>query len=388
MRNNSKVIFAFSFIFSGCASVSTPPLFFGELVTIGLDIGATPGSAGADFTLGYRDRNLAIVPVSAINGGNANEIVAWSQDNGNNRRDALSVFGQFKSQVKASGEQGAPPGTRKVSLGRFFATGLAATNLAEGFKAGWADNEKAPKTSLKVAAPPPATQTTTEMQNSSPSTTASKNGNSAVSRVVNGAASANAVVRGLGSVTATASSPAYGSASATATADSSNSKARSNSVSSQQNPATPIENYAYAPPLIFGQSNTFGIGVAASVADQGTSFTLGYSGRDIAFVPVMARHADNSLTRLGGRDQIGADGNPVKGPSDSRESDAFSVFGQFEAETETGAVRYGLNRFFTTGIAARTLTEGFSSAIARDLKAQRLSKKNNAVIEDEVQDDK
>lgn len=301
---------------SGCASVSTPPLFFGELVTFGLDVGATPGSAGADFTLGYRDRNLAIVPVSAINNGKANEIVAWSQEDGSDRRDALSVFGQFKSQAEPSGGQAAQTGSTKVKLGRFFATGLAATNLANGYKRGWTGSstppQEAPKT--QVAALPQAGATAP------------------------------------GSTNDTKVAPASRPAAA---------------------PEASSESHAYAPPLIFGQSNTLGIGVAASVADQGASFTLGYAGRDIAFVPVMARRADGSLTRLGGRDQIGADGKPVKGPEDSREADAFSVFGQFEADTDTSALHYGLNRFFTTGIAARTLTEGFSSAIAADLQAAR-----------------
>ena len=317
MRNRTGLLIA-SFICSlcGCACVSTPPLFFGELVTFGLDVGATPGSAGADFTLGYRDRNLAIVPVSAINSGRANEIVARSQKDGKDRFDALSVFGQFKSQAEPSGGQATPAASTRVKLGRFFATGLAATNLANGYRSGW------------TGSPLPSAQAQ--------------------------AAPKTSPAQGTGTAPAAPAAAASGAASAPpATAEPSN------------------ENHAYAPPLIFGQSNTLGIGVAASVADQGASFTLGYAGRDIAFVPVMARHADGSLSRIGGRDQLGADGKPVKNVPDSRESDAFSVFGQFEADTDTSALHYGLNRFFTTGIAARTLTEGFSSAIAADLQTAR-----------------
>lgn len=309
---------------SGCGSVATPPLFFGELVTFGLDVGATPGSAGADFTLGYRDRNLAVIPVSAVNNGRANEIVAWNQEDGGNRRDALSVFGQFKSQATKSSESGMSTGARKVTLGRFFATGLAATNLARGYRAGLAGTSKTPRQSSTNAKSELGIQPTTDAPNSDAVTTTNR----------------------------------------------SNSSGKENfaSTNTPVSPVTASENHAYAPPLVFGQSNTIGIGVATSIADQGVSFTLGYAGRDIAFVPVMGRHADGSVTRLGGREQIGADGKPLKSPADSRESDAFSVFGQFETDTETGTLHYGLNRFFTTGIAARTLTEGYSAAIARGLQ--------------------
>lgn len=355
----------------GCASVSTPPLFFGELVTFGLDVGATPGSAGADFTLGYRDRNLAIVPVSAINNGKANEIVAWSQEDGSNRRDALSVFGQFRSQAGPAGDQNAQPGSRKVKLGRFFATGLAANNLASGYRNGWAPRKAETQTPQAASTPPGATGGTGKTSANGASSAAPESGDKAMSAVENGVASASARVRGSGSATAIASATANGPTSAVATAGNARAEAQSATAGVQQDAQDSSENHAYAPPLIFGQSNTLGIGVAASVADQGTSFTLGYAGRDIAFVPVMARHADGSLTRLGGRDQVGADGKTVDKVPDSRESDAFSVFGQFEADTDTSALHYGLNRFFTTGIAARTLTEGFSSAIAADLQTAR-----------------
>ena len=69
--------------------------------------------------------------------------------------------------------------------------------------------------------------------------------------------------------------------------------------------------------------------------------------------------ADGALERMGSeyKDQ---DKAPVA-------NDALSVFGQFEANTETAAFNYGLNRFFTTGVAARRLTEGFRARIASDL---------------------
>jgi len=122
--------------------------------------------------------------------------------------------------------------------------------------------------------------------------------------------------------------------------------------------------------LIYGQSNTIGIGISVqtSLAEQGPNFTLGYSGRDIAFIPTMEWHADGRSARLASRDQLTPDGNSNATSRDSREVDAFSVFGQFSATTQTQSIDYGLSRFFSTGLAARNLADGFEALIERQLK--------------------
>jgi hypothetical protein len=307
-------------LLGGCVSAPTPPLFFGDIATFGIDIGAGPGSEGVDFNLGFKQKSLAIVPVSAVNSGNADEIVAWNQENGGNRRDALSVFGQFKSQAGTSADDGTAKTARSITLGRFFATGLAATNLAEGYKTGWQDSPNQPEGAALMRSP--------------------------------------------------ASAPSSQPARKEPRSDSNGQTKISSLAAEPLQAGAPSKTEAYAPPLIFGQSQTWGIGVATAIADQGIHFTMGYAGRDIAFVPVMAS-GSSGLTRLGGRDQVGADGNLTQHPEESREADAFSVFGQFEGNTETTSVRFGLNTFFTTGIAARSLTDGYKAAIARELRAQR-----------------
>jgi len=299
----------------GCASNSTPPLFFGEQITIGMEIGVGPSSGGVDFALGYRDIDVAIVPVYAVSNGKTHEIAAWNREGGANGRDALSVFGQFKGGGgKPVGTDGAnAKATPRIALGRFFATGLAATSLASGYLDGWTE-QSSPKVVLDAE----------NTKESKPTV------------IVHQVCIAQ--------------------------------EARPNCPPAQVVQAQGADQ-AYAPPLVFAQTNTLGIGIVSSIADQGPQFTLGYTGRDIAFIPVVARKPNGDMVRLGGRNQVGTDGNIVKDPNDSVEADALSVFGQFKVDTETASVQFGLSRFFTTGMAARNLAEAFKAAIARELKA-------------------
>lgn len=301
MKQKTSHLALLSVVVCGCASQQTPQLFFGEQVTVGIEIGAGASSEGFDFTLGYKDLDIAIIPVSALISGQAQEIAAWNQENGGNRRDALSVFGQFKGQGGIVGSTTKPSDktSEKITLGRFFATGLAATSLAEGYMEGWSDSTARTNDGAKA---------------------------SAKATVKPGPQTEPAVV------------------------------------------AAPSQNPSYTPPLVFAQTNTVGLGVGTSVANQGAHFTLGYTGRDIALVPVMAPSADGSLSRLGGRNQIN---ETAISPDQWAESDALSVFGQFKVDSETSAARFGLSRFFTTGMAARNLAEGFKAEISRELKAER-----------------
>ena len=87
-------------------------------MTFGANVSAV-GSTGPDITVGFRSQNLAIVPVNddgTVIRGSVGPTDPQDQD-------ALSVLGQFESKTGGDG----------VLLGEFFATGMAAQKLADGF---------------------------------------------------------------------------------------------------------------------------------------------------------------------------------------------------------------------------------------------------------------
>lgn len=112
-----------SILLAGCTSNQNLPLIFGQSQTVGISIGAGASDQGADFVLGYKDKNVAVVPVSVQESdGSSVQIGSMS---GKEFEDALSVLGQF--EVKTDTSRG------NVGLGKFFATGAAAKSLADGF---------------------------------------------------------------------------------------------------------------------------------------------------------------------------------------------------------------------------------------------------------------
>jgi hypothetical protein len=109
---------------ASCTTADQPmPLVFARTQTVGVSIAGTVPDQGAHLTLGYSDRNLAVVPTTTNQGG---EIRSTATENNQPFNDALSVLGQFAINAKASNVE--------TSLGTFFSTGLAARNLAEGFR--------------------------------------------------------------------------------------------------------------------------------------------------------------------------------------------------------------------------------------------------------------
>lgn len=114
----------------GCSAQDTPFLVFGQQQTMGLDITANPSEQAASLTLGYKDRNIAIIPVAGKSGGGYELLGATNDDGGDagDHNDAYSPFGQFHMDT---GTKGAV----SVGLGKFFATGIATQKLADGFKA-------------------------------------------------------------------------------------------------------------------------------------------------------------------------------------------------------------------------------------------------------------
>ena len=106
-----------------------PPLVFGQAHTVGVSIHGSATQQGADLTVGYRDVDIAVVPVTAVDA--SGQIVPIKADvagkDGGMSSNSLSVLGQFEVDAQAAGP--------KVGLGKFFATGLAADKLADGFNA-------------------------------------------------------------------------------------------------------------------------------------------------------------------------------------------------------------------------------------------------------------
>jgi hypothetical protein len=126
-RSRILLVAMLAAVMAGCAS---PPgqtmLVFGQTQTVGLSIGGSVPDQGASFTLGYQDKNFAIVPATVpLAGGGASQVLSSIGKDGKGGSDALSVLGQF--EVRSSTR------TADVGLGKFFATGLAAQKLADGF---------------------------------------------------------------------------------------------------------------------------------------------------------------------------------------------------------------------------------------------------------------
>lgn len=116
IANHAAVAFCLAAL-CGCGPIKGLPLVFGQAQSVGITItGSAPEQSG-ELTLGYKDKDLAVIPLD--------ELSMQPSANGT-FQDALSVLGQFDVNAKA-----APADT---SLGKFFATGTAASKLAEGFK--------------------------------------------------------------------------------------------------------------------------------------------------------------------------------------------------------------------------------------------------------------
>ena len=110
-----------------CAPGTNTPLLFGQTQTLGVAINGSTVQQGAELTLGYRDLDIAIVPVTVTQQTGAVTQIKSTADPDPNQKfeDALSVLGQFEASTSASAPQ--------VGLGKFFATGSAAKVLADGF---------------------------------------------------------------------------------------------------------------------------------------------------------------------------------------------------------------------------------------------------------------
>lgn len=115
-------------VLTGCAAnLKNPPLLFGQTESLGITVNGSATQQNAEITLGYRDFNIAIVPVTVTQQTGAVTQIQSTADEyvGQSFQDALSVLGQFEASAKATSPE--------VGLGKFFATGSAAKELADGF---------------------------------------------------------------------------------------------------------------------------------------------------------------------------------------------------------------------------------------------------------------
>ena len=116
----------------------------------------------------------------------------------------------------------------------------------------------------------------------------------------------------------------------------------------------------YQAPLLFTRSDVVGINIGGSLAEQGLRFDLGYTNRNLALIPVFAAGAGRKVVGLFG--SVEAAGTET---ATRPLQDAYSVMGQFDTNTETARLGFGLERYFATGVAAYNLSESMRSVIAR-----------------------
>ena len=130
---------------SGCQTLESQPLIFGQGLTVGISAAAAPEAANTpELTVGVKMVDIAIVPtIIPFDPMTSEYSAAGRKITGNTgvtrfpdgkttvqAQDALSTFGSFESETKAG----------SVTLGVFFATGVAAQALAEGVRCGIGPN--------------------------------------------------------------------------------------------------------------------------------------------------------------------------------------------------------------------------------------------------------
>lgn len=115
---------------SACAQSTDLPMIFVQTTSVGITINGGATQQSAELTVGYRDMDAAIVPVSVTqaNGSRTNllpHVKHQTATGSDDDADALSVLGQFQVNAASAAPQ--------VGLGKFFATGQAAKRLSDGF---------------------------------------------------------------------------------------------------------------------------------------------------------------------------------------------------------------------------------------------------------------
>lgn len=294
-------------VFLGCANTVSPPLLFGDHTTYGLHMGTDPASAGGSVALGYKARSLAVVPVSVLqpDGGSA-AIRSKGGDPKNASRDsdALSVFAVFENQAEESGDT-----KPAVRLGQIFATGLAAQTITRGIRC------RANPSDSSCQGPPAAIGVTGPLECAKAGATAGE-----FESIVERALKAHLVNACRGDDANASTLP----------------------------PRTP-----YQSPLVFVRTDSVGINIGGSIAEQGLRFAIGADFDNVALIPPATQGGHGKYTELFAND------------TERSSTDAYSVLGQFKGASTTKGLNLELKRYFATGLAARNLAEALSAEIVK-----------------------
>ena len=292
---------------AGCATRGDVPLIFGTSNTVGISMGGTAAEQGADITIGYKSQDFALVPVTIVQPDGTEQQIG-SAIRGDSFRDSFSVLGQFETSASRSST------TVTTGLGKFFATGVAAKKLSDGF----AKKLGAGRTTVDGCTDSPAQDKTAT--NASPPAKSPEQ-------------------------TAKAERPAAQQA------------APAQQPSRQERPGAV---------MIFAQYEALGFSIGGSATQQGVDLTLGLKDRNLAIVPVISREA-------GGRGGMirGKVTNIDSTWPDPIDEDALSVLGQFtfDAKQDSGTFDSGLGKFFSTGSAAQKLSDGFKVKLCEQYQA-------------------
>lgn len=321
-------------LLTACAQYKNQ-LVFGESSDFSIAFHPLP-EGGLSFNVGYKQTDIAVVPVATVDrsGKVLQRRAEGLSSEQETEKDAVSVFGQFSASSSRSPSDNSQ--TRNVTFGRFFATGVAAQRLAEGYAEGWTrglttkDSETAAGTALAAANAAQAS-----------ANTAKKSADAAQASAKLATNFPSRLDDHVSKVASEAGKQAGEKAAYEVLANAGNSEPQS----------------AVLPPLIFGQYDMLGLSLSGTPSN--IDFALGYSGRNIAVMPLFGEG-------LKGFEALGSEGNQHKWQA----KDAYSVLGQFKADTSTNAPDIGLDRFFATGVAAQKLSQGLQQRISAFISAQ------------------
>ena len=136
---------------AACSTADSSPLIFGQGVTVGISVGTSAANANTpEITIGVKMADIAVVPTVIPKdhpGATRDEPRIHAFGEGDKATtDALSTFGSFNNETKVD----------KVTLGIFFATGVAAQNLSNGFKCALGKSHKDCSTTTNETTETPA----------------------------------------------------------------------------------------------------------------------------------------------------------------------------------------------------------------------------------------
>jgi hypothetical protein len=134
-KNMKKIIaIAASLLAAACTTQDASPLIFAQGITVGISVGSSATNAATpEFVVGLKQANIAIVPtvipkdIPLPEKQTSRNIRSFSPEDGKDTdgaEDALSTFGSFSNQTSSN----------CVTLGVFFATGVAAQNISKGLQ--------------------------------------------------------------------------------------------------------------------------------------------------------------------------------------------------------------------------------------------------------------